>query len=139
MQLITTLHLEVVTVRNTALHLEVVTQDLDDIDTIMTGINAIVKLIIALHLEVVIMRDTALHLEVVLTDCTDDNMIVIAIIVIHLVVATPALEDIIGKISRIGVPPMEVVPVMIPVIRQMMTVNLAHKDALDNTVVTAKN
>ena len=136
MQLITTLHLEVVIMRNTALHLKVVTQDPDDIAMIIIGIHAIVKLIIALRLEVVC--HTALRLEAVVTDCGDVSMYMIVIVVIHRVVATPDLEDN-SLINGIGVLHMEVTPVMMPMIRLMMTVDLNQEDTCDNMVGIAGN
>ncbi|KAI2509332.1 hypothetical protein MHU86_5085 [Fragilaria crotonensis] len=93
-QLITTLHLEVVFMIGTALNLEVATQDLDNIDTIlMIGIDIIVNLIIApLHLEVMIRCRTTLHLEVVLlTDCGNVNVSMNTTVVIGGKVVTPNL------------------------------------------------
>lgn len=124
--------------RDTALHLKVVTQDLDDIEMIIIGIHAIVKLIVALRLEVTIACHTALRLEVVLTDFGDVNMIMIVIVVIHRVVATPDLGDN-SLIDGMLVLHMEVTPVMMPMIRLMMTVDLNQEDICNNMVGIAGN
>jgi hypothetical protein len=94
MQRIATLHLEVVITLGTTLPLEEATQDLDNINKIMIGINTIVNLIIALHLEVMIRCGTTLHFKVVLlTDCGNVNMSMNAIVVIRGKVVMPDLKD----------------------------------------------
>ena len=112
-QLITTLHLEVVFMIGTALHLEVATQDLDNIETIlMIGIDIIINLIIALHLEVMIRCRMTLHLEVVLlTDCCNVNVRMNPTVIIRGKVVMPDLED--DGVGGMRLLCLEVNPVMI--------------------------